>query len=269
MSNNCLVTRLKAVVNDDSLPVIETMQQFTLDAIVASENNAMTESQKLALNHFFYAIGAVGNTGIYPKLSLLSLPMIGGSVAGALNNYVDNTKPSTIDNRLTLVDNHIESTVNGTISAGTMSLSKSVDTSNFVWFTKGVFTEKIGHMLNLTDSSVELKAGTIYVVFGNTPYTTRIDSILSNLEDYDVASLESSDGNASSLFLKNGNISSPTVSKYEPINTGLHESITFRYSKGTTKSSSTYFDCIGEGLTNDEKVKMLIALHDLYEEFVV
>ncbi len=79
MNNKCLVTRLKAVVNDDSLPVIETMQQFTLDAIDAGGNKSMSDAQKWALNHFFYQIGAISNSGIWSKVGFAILPIIGAN----------------------------------------------------------------------------------------------------------------------------------------------------------------------------------------------
>lgn len=72
----CLVTKLKAVVSDDSLPVLRTMQQFTLDAIEASGNAAMTSAQKIALNDFFYDIGAIANSALWQKIHVLLLPMI-------------------------------------------------------------------------------------------------------------------------------------------------------------------------------------------------
>lgn len=90
--NSCLVTRLRGVVDNPNLPVIETMQQFTLDAIAASGNTLMTEAQKYALNHFFFQIGAIEETGIFAKTKYLFLPMICGSVkAKTLVNYIDNT----------------------------------------------------------------------------------------------------------------------------------------------------------------------------------
>lgn len=87
---NCLRTQLKAVINNPNLPYLETMQQFTLDAIAESGNEGMTDAQKLALNHFFYQIGAIGNSGVYSKLNVISLPFIGGTKEGALTNYKKN-----------------------------------------------------------------------------------------------------------------------------------------------------------------------------------
>ena len=91
---NCLVTKLNAVVNNPDLPVLETMQQFTLDAITASGNASMTDAQKMALNHFFYQIGAIENTALWQKIQALALPMIcGDNLTYACVNYVNNVNP--------------------------------------------------------------------------------------------------------------------------------------------------------------------------------
>lgn len=91
---NCLVTKLNAVVNNPDLPVLETMQQFTLDAITASGNASMTDAQKMALNHFFYQIGAIENTALWQKIQALALPMIcGDNLSYACVNYVNNVNP--------------------------------------------------------------------------------------------------------------------------------------------------------------------------------
>lgn len=73
---NCLITKLNAVVDNPNLPILEVMQQFTLDAITESGNSVMTDDQKWALNHFFYQIGAIDNSGIYAKLECLYMPLI-------------------------------------------------------------------------------------------------------------------------------------------------------------------------------------------------
>lgn len=79
MSNNCLVKKYKASVNNPNLPILETMQQFTLDAIAAGGNKSMTDAQKWALNHFFYQIGAIDNNGIWSKAGFVILPIIGAN----------------------------------------------------------------------------------------------------------------------------------------------------------------------------------------------
>lgn len=88
---NCLITKLDAIVNDDTLPVLETMQQFTLDAITASGNETMADAQKASLNHFFYQIGAIDNNALWAKIKLLLLPMVcNKNIAKSLINYTTN-----------------------------------------------------------------------------------------------------------------------------------------------------------------------------------
>lgn len=95
MANNCLVTKLKAVVDNPNLPIFEEMQQFTLDAITASGNSSMTDDQKWALNHFFYAVGAINNPTLWAKVKYLAIPMIcNDNDAKALRDYKNNSEIS-------------------------------------------------------------------------------------------------------------------------------------------------------------------------------
>lgn len=87
MSKNCLLTQYKASVNNPDLPVLESMQQFTLDAITRSGNNSMTDSQKWALNHFFYEIGAISNNELWQKVRLLLIPLIGAAKNKVILDY--------------------------------------------------------------------------------------------------------------------------------------------------------------------------------------
>lgn len=89
---NCFKTQLKAVVDNPNLPILETMQQFTLDAIAASGNSSMTDAQKSALNHFFYAIGAINESGIWEKVNLMLMPMLAVPTAGYTSNLVHDYK---------------------------------------------------------------------------------------------------------------------------------------------------------------------------------
>lgn len=89
--SKCALKTLKVTFDNPNLPVLEKMQQFTLDAISLSGNNDMSDEQKIALNHFFYQIGAIGNTSLWRKIKFLFLPMIcGDNVETALNDYVNN-----------------------------------------------------------------------------------------------------------------------------------------------------------------------------------
>lgn len=85
--NKCLITKLDTIINDSSLPILETMQQFTLDAIIKSGNTSMTDEQKYALNHFFYAIGAIDNNTTWSKVRTLFLPVISSNLDTAILDY--------------------------------------------------------------------------------------------------------------------------------------------------------------------------------------
>jgi hypothetical protein len=116
-----VIIKLDAVVDNPDLPVVETMQQFTLDAIAASGNNNMTDAQKWALNHFFYQIGAINNDGVFAKTKYLFLPMICGSVKGkVLVNYKDNTTYSISS----ATEEAIAFDENGCVYAGSRTLQQ-------------------------------------------------------------------------------------------------------------------------------------------------
>lgn len=85
----CLNTQLKASSNNPNLPILEKMEQFTLNAIAKGGNMSMTDVQKWALNHFFYEIGAIQNTALWGKIRLLMLPIIGIDKDHVLVDYKD------------------------------------------------------------------------------------------------------------------------------------------------------------------------------------
>ena len=122
MANNCLVTKLRGTVNNPNLPVLEVMQQFTLDAITASGNSSMTDYQKWALNHFFYQIGAIDNNSLWAKVKYLAIPMICGDVNGkALRDYKNNAEVTFSEGTW---ENH------GVSKAGATALSSNFSGSN-------------------------------------------------------------------------------------------------------------------------------------------
>lgn len=122
---DCLVTKLKATVNNPNLPVFETMQQFTLDVITASGNASMTDAQKYALNHFFYAIGAIDNSATWQKLLGLAMPLIcGDNLSKAARNYVTN-EDNAASNNAQFVNHGLVSTLQkvGTYSGNAVGLA--------------------------------------------------------------------------------------------------------------------------------------------------
>lgn len=74
---NCSVTKFKVAVSNPNLPILEIMQQITLDALTRGGNMPVSDAQKTALNHFFYEIGAVSNNTLWGKVRTLLLPIIG------------------------------------------------------------------------------------------------------------------------------------------------------------------------------------------------
>lgn len=81
---NCLVSKLKANVNNPNIPVFETMLQHTLDAITLSGNASMTDEQKWALNHLFWVLN---ENNIMSKLTGILLPIICSSKTNAQNDF--------------------------------------------------------------------------------------------------------------------------------------------------------------------------------------
>ena len=76
---DCLVTKLKAVVNNDNLPVLNVLNDFTKEAILKSGNTGLSDDQKFALNSFFRTMGAFSNSTLWQKIDMLLLPIIGAN----------------------------------------------------------------------------------------------------------------------------------------------------------------------------------------------
>ena len=268
MSNNCLVTRLKAVVNDDSLPIIETMQQFTLNAIAASGNNNMTVAQKLALNHFFYSIGAISNSGIYSKLQVLGLPFIGTSIDTALHNYiVGGSSPESIDSRLNFSNGSIVSTLStGRISDCIYSISgKDNEAFQLLFGALDVRTEVMG------EREYQVMYDGIYAKLAVNPYTEFANVALHNLGDearnintiaFNVSNsgniklcYTTSDGNTDIIIPRSIHIEELTgkdITKYVPLAPPTGSLKGFAY---------------GSGLTNDEAFAFTQAFNTLIKAF--
>lgn len=269
MSNNCLVTRLKAVVNDDSLPVIETMQQFTLDAIAASGNNNMTDAQKWALNHFFYRIGAISNSGIYSKLQILGLPFIGTSVATALHNYIaGGASPAGISSQLSFSDGIISSSYSGELAVVCDYIISGKDNTAFQLvsgaelFSVRVIGENRKYTAKYTDS---IKRAQLVV----DPYTQFSSAAYKNFaetETPNIIAFNVSNSNNIKLCYAIGNntdiINPPTLHTEEIL--GENISI-FRPLAGSITQMNGF--AYGSGLTDDEALAFTQAYNTLIQEF--
>lgn len=69
------------------------IDEFTKSAILSS-GNSFNDSQTLAIDSFFKAIGATEGTGIWSKLKRVYLPVLSKDVSKAVFNYKTNTNDS-------------------------------------------------------------------------------------------------------------------------------------------------------------------------------
>lgn len=76
--------------NIGTITLPRDISNFTKAAILASGNIALSDEQKTILDDLFIALGATTNTGIWPKIDKLYLPMIAGSLSKAFINYKNN-----------------------------------------------------------------------------------------------------------------------------------------------------------------------------------
>jgi len=128
MSKNCLLTQYKVSVNNPDLPVLEDMQQFTLDAITRSGNDSMTDNQKWALNHFFYEIGAIGNTALWQKVRLLLIPLIGAAKNKIILDYKNTSVNIANSNDIVNQAGALEVTASSSIQVQNIDLTSPVST---------------------------------------------------------------------------------------------------------------------------------------------
>ena len=267
MSNNCLVTRLKTVVNDDSLPVIETMQQFTLDAIAASGNNNMTDAQKWALNHFFYSIGAISNSGIYSKLQVLGLPFIGTSLGTALHNYiVGGASPANIVPTASFSDGIIGSTLpSGALSVCEYSISGKDNNAFCLVFGTELFGEKFvgANITYHTKYTDRTKVAQIAC----SPYTQYTSAALNNFtETPNIIAFNLSNSNNIKLCYAIGNNTNIIIPNTLHTTEILGEDITKLVPAAEPTTQLKGF-AYGSGLTDDEALAFTQAYNTLIQEF--
>lgn len=268
MNNNCLVTRLKAVVNDDSLPVIESMHQFTLDAIAASGNNSMTDAQKWALNHFFYQIGAISNSGIYSKLQILGLPFIGTSMNTALHNYiVGGASPTNIDTRVSFSNGVITTLSSGTLAACVYSISgKDNNAFQLVFGTERFSTRVSGENRVYTSN---YNNSTKRAQLSVTPYTSYMDVAINVFTEIGTPNIiafnVSGSNNIKLCYAAGGNtdIIIPSTLHTEEI---LGEDIS-KYTPVVISTTQLKGFAYGSGLTDDEALAFTQAYNTLVQEF--
>lgn len=275
----CLVIKLKGTVSDSSLPVLETMQQFTLNAINASGNDSMTEAQKWALNHFFYEIGAIENTPLWQKINVLVMPMICNDNLGrALVNYVDNAV--TAGNAKWAFENHGLVVAQGEDGGTRANLAKKFNGNG--WNLSCIFLTTASSIRNIA-SPATLRiysgagtfsdfgaGGTSYTFIGRalSQSTTFTKSELASL-DYDIMAVNVTDS-ATAVHIKSSMDAAP-------MQTATNSDTEGRFNKLTYTNGNIDIQINGEQLglaieasplTYEENVTLLNAVASLKAAFV-
>lgn len=269
---NCLVKKLKAVINNPNLPYIETMQQFTLDAIAASGNNSMTDAQKWALNHFFYQIGAINSGNIFTKLKAIYLPVISADLQHTLINYKNNNNDGGSFNNMSFTDKGLVSTTSGNVYYSYVWLDPLTYTSlSLVLVRKnnfgGTYSWESGG--NATGGTCKIQDSCNIVLDNNTNASYVISNVPSDARA-SVLSLNSvSDNNLNAVYMNSGS-NIVKVSSTIKTSPAFVDNINVRGQiKGKlTQGSPTRVSIVGNGLTDNEAKVLLEAVMELESAFV-
>lgn len=262
---NCLITKLKATVNNPNLPIIETMQQFTLDAIAASGNSSMTDDQKWALNYFFYQIGAITDSSIYSKLIYLGLPMIAGDLAGATLNYKGNVEYAGLNPRITFQNHYLTSTnTSGTVLSGFVTLNTPISTNGVsVILGRPTATPASFRLSDTNDEQRETIFFDSSFHVDNTPYTSYAKAIEMQITDVNDAGMLLSSSPIGYLY--NGEI---VVSVTPTVREALILANVDKYTFTFGPNYGIYYSAFGSNLTNEENIALLSALVELKAAFI-
>lgn len=264
---NCLVTKLRAVINNPDLPVIETIQQFTLDAIAASQNSSMSDAQKAALNHFFYQIGAIDNNGIFAKLELLLLSFIGGTKEGALVDFAKNRQVFGTFEAVSFSDGGFISDVNNRTFAR-YSLSGFED--NYFLFVAGMQTDIDGAIIgkiNDADTSMAFSMKDGQMTMSPVPYTqysSYVTAIYSSQERR-AASINVRNHAARVLLIDGENVSESNNVTYRRTEEGFAgEEVRLR---ADPVNNAQYAFALGASLTDAEQTTFMSEIKTLMDAF--
>lgn len=282
---DCFVRKLKTVINDDSLPVLETMQQFTLDAIALSGNNGMTDSQKNVLNHFFYEVGAIENNALWGKMKCILLPMICGDVvAKSMVDYKNgvtispsNASNLSFDTHHGLIATGYNSTnvINGTFNGSNFNITMinvemaggipvSGGTTNCIMVDSGDSSDRT--LMNVTLVNTDLTFGVLGLL---NPMST---NAFSGSNVYDVAAITSkaTSGNIRAISSQNDVVLHGDANEAQITARGTEKTYTNAIMRfGVTANVRSYGAVIvSEALTDDELAKVMDAAKVLKLAFV-
>lgn len=273
MDNNCFVFRLKSSINNPNLPVVETMQQFTLDAIEASENESMTDAQKVALNHFFYQIGAIDNTGIFSKLELLNLAFICGTKTGALTDFAKDNTPLNIAQGATFSNGgFVAETEGGNISEYNISQisenyfycivgeNESHVRMSAVYPQSGTLSNRVTVDIQRNNNKVML------TVDPNVTYIAWAYADITSVPTLKGASININGSNVTAFAIDANGVSeltNCTIHEEEGNNRTVNKILI----KGETTNNSPYACAVGSGLTVEEQQLFMTELKTLMDAF--
>lgn len=159
---NCLVTKLKEVVNDDTLPVFVNVSDYE-EYIEASGNTGMTDAQKYAVAEFFGSLGAKSSGGIWSKIKYLYLPLLCADVSKSLVDYKVLT--STLTTTSLAIANHgVYATAENVMKTVTIPSIDPADLSVF-WLRGGDFDNVSSQTPAVAGASILNSSGTHIVHF--------------------------------------------------------------------------------------------------------
>lgn len=183
--NNCLVTTLKGTVSNPNLPVLESIQQFTLDAITRG-GRTLTEEQTYWLNHFFYAVGAIAENQLWNKVAVCLLPIIASGKNDAIKDYRRDSTLGQLSSYLINKVGGLELSSSGTTVAAT-GVYNAIDASKVGFNAKSHTVFIVKEITDNSDSkqikfianyenSKKWKTGINFNVNGDVPMVITTDS---------------------------------------------------------------------------------------------
>jgi hypothetical protein len=283
MGKNCLVKRYKAVTNNPNLPILEVMQQFTLDAIAASGNASLTDDQKWALNHFFYQLGKFDESGLWSKFTFIMLPILASQVDHACIDYIDNTNRKAAGIQYaSLVNKGIAMSANSYYAEKTIGAASNTDFSIFMAVSQA--TNQDSALINVTGTDAYYSGVELYLwqniisqtvvkpqSFGfsgggaDSPFTYANNLKPSVIKAFSVSSWDgSSKSGIHGAIVEDGKVKLGNISiqpaKYVAFSV---ESGAKVFVKGSASSDPMQMVICGKGMTEAELVRVTNAVNDL------
>lgn len=255
------------------------VSKFTLSALAASGNKSLTGKKVLALDTFFGNIGAISNSGIWPKLKLFTLPLIAGSLDKALVNYKDNSVIYSVDGAYwELVDGVLSRKASGEEDKVLLLQNNVLDMANSsfgVYDTYGMYdnTSHYGLQANGTNANAISLNGTggnqINYIFYHNPAQSKRTVVIDPTKDFSGGHVRMAVINSQEAFAVKIDNNIIRASRLEGADS---------YQDGDTRLKlgyglETYVGCkfsamfYGSALTEDEAVLLKTEIEKLVDAF--